>query len=361
MDLPLEIEQLTNLQKLHLDGTQITNLPHSPKWPRLSELFLQDNPRLSELPPLFFDHMPLLQDLNLSSTSIKEPPHSFTFDGAQENLHNLRVCVLGECNKMHATVDGGRSFSGNMLINLEFLGVFYMKNLKSILQGLHSPLCFQRLKSMALHNCPRLTTIFTLDFVNNLDFLEEIVIEDCPKVNTLISHESSKQQERRFLPALRKVSLLYLPQLATISDGLSIGPKLEKIGFYYCPKLKILSTMDLLSDDLKVIKGEAKWWKRLNWSQAGWEQSQVDHLKKIFSPIDEDRDILTHLTTDKDDIVKQDANDAGDNNGEDDDYCDLDDDNVNDIDDDNDDSEDDNDIDDGDDDSENHDEDNDEL
>lgn len=30
----------------------------------------------------------------------------------------------------------------------------------------------------------------------------------------------------------------------------------------------------------------------------------ADHLKKIFSPIDEERDITTQLTTDEDDIVK---------------------------------------------------------
>ncbi|KAI4297417.1 hypothetical protein L6164_037309 [Bauhinia variegata] len=539
--LPPEIGQLNNLENIHLDGTQIAHLPPSPNWPHLTELFLQDNPHLTELPPLFFNHIPLLQDLNLSSTSIKELPHSFSnlmnlrrlylsdcelfrklpqkigvlkclnelyldgtyllhlqkevkelvnlkslalcfygsshdtgrgennmqlsnstvipagvisnlkslyslsiyvnfddkrwhenvqiilpeitgleklsvlklyipkvellglmstciarlhqfefivghqmqqriisrappavasklrqgkkslnyFNGVDipweisvalqkvdtffldrhatikdlsafgfKNLHKLRVCVLGECNQMHTIADGSRSSSLRyMLWNLEFLGVFYMKNLKSIFKGVSSPQSFM-MKSLQLYNCPKLKTIFTLNFVDDLFFLEEVVIEDCPKVSTLISYESSKQQERSFLPNLRKVSLLYLPKLVTISGGLHIGPKLEKIGFYYCPKLKSLSMLELSSNYLKVIKGETRWWKRLNWSQAGWEQNQADHLKKIFSPIDEERDIMTQLTTDEDDTVKNDANDTYDDNGDDDNYDDLDDDDT---------------------------------
>ncbi|KAI4297422.1 hypothetical protein L6164_037314 [Bauhinia variegata] len=449
--LPPDIGQLNNLEKVHLDRTQIAHLPPSPNWPHLTELFLQDNPHLTELSPLFFNHMPLLQDLNLSSTNIKELPHSFSnlmnlrrlylsdcelfrelppkigvlkclnelyLDGTYllhlprevkelanlkslalcfygsshdtgrrennmqlssstiipagvisnlkslyslsiyvnfhdkrwhenvqiilpeitglkklrvlklyipkvellglmstcvarlcqfefivghqmqqriisrappevasklrqgekslnyvngvdipweisvalqkvdtffldrhatikdlsafgfKNLHKLRVCVLGECNKMHTIADGSRSSSlGYILWNLEFLCVFYMKNLKSIFKGVSSPQSFM-MKSLQLYNCPKLKTIFTLDFVDDLFFLEEVVIEDCPKVSTLISHESSKQQERSFLPNLRKVSLLYLPKLVTISGGLHIGRNLEKIGFYYCQSLK---------------------------------------------------------------------------------------------------------------------------
>ncbi|KAI4297414.1 hypothetical protein L6164_037306 [Bauhinia variegata] len=179
-----------------------------------------------------------------------------------QNLHKLRVCVLGECNRMHAIVDGSRSSSlSYMLCTLELLGVFYMKNLKSILKGVSSRPCFIMMKSLQLYNCPKLKTIFTLDLVDNLYVLEEVVIEDCPK----------------------------------------------------------------------VIKGESRWWKRLNWSEAGWEQNQVDHLKKIFSPIDEERDIMTQLTTDEDDIVKNDANDTDDNYGDDDNYDDLDDDDDDDV------------------------------
>ncbi|KAI4297413.1 hypothetical protein L6164_037305 [Bauhinia variegata] len=89
--LPPEIGQLNNLEKVHLDGTQIAHLPPSPNWPHLTELLLQDNPHLTELPPLFVNHMPLLQDRNLSSTSIKELPHSFS------NLLNLRRLYLSDC------------------------------------------------------------------------------------------------------------------------------------------------------------------------------------------------------------------------------------------------------------------------
>ncbi|KAL2343197.1 hypothetical protein Fmac_004482 [Flemingia macrophylla] len=210
-----------------------------------------------------------------------------------KNLYQLQVCILAECNEMETIVDGSYSRDRQALPNLEFLSVFYMKNLRSICEG-HNP-SFFLLKSIALHTCPVLTTIFTLDSLKNMFLLEEIIIEDCPKVTTLISHGSPVQKPVIFLPMLRKISLLYLPELVNIFNGMNVVHNLEKIEFYYCPKLQSLSKCELSSKSLKIIKGENMWWKALKWNVTEWgDASRHKYFDKLFSPINEKADIMTH-------------------------------------------------------------------
>ncbi|XP_027344985.1 disease resistance protein RPS2-like [Abrus precatorius] len=217
-----------------------------------------------------------------------------------KNLHRLQVCLLGECNEMETIVDGSYSYDGYALPNLEFLSVFYMKSLTSIYKGppRMDPSFLHSLKFMALHTCPMLTTIFSLDFLDNLSLLEELIVVDCPKVTTLISYNSIKHVTRVFLPRLRNISLLYLPELVSIFNGLHVGGALEKMGFYYCPKLRSLSKTELSSKCLTIIKGENRWWKSLKWKEAEWGAvGRPNFLDLIFSPINDDTDIMTQLAT----------------------------------------------------------------
>nr|KYP76856.1 Disease resistance protein At4g27190 [Cajanus cajan] len=215
-------------------------------------------------------------------------------DFGLRNLFGLQVCILAECNEMETIVDGGYLHDEHALPNLEFLSIFYMKNLRSICESPeHS---FLHLKSIALHTCPMLTTIFTLESLYNLPLLEEIIIEDCPKVTTLISHDSPEQKTMAFLPRLRMITLLYLPELVNIFNGLHVEQALEKMVFYYCPKLQSLSKWELSSKSLKIIKGENKWWEALKWNVAEWgDAGRPIFLEPIFSPINEEADILTQL------------------------------------------------------------------
>ncbi|KAF7842807.1 protein EDS1L-like [Senna tora] len=216
----------------------------------------------------------------------------------KENLSDLELCILAECNEMHSIVGGEDSQLG-WFNSLKFLTIFYMKNLRSISQEPTTSLSFCRLKFLALHTCPELTSIFTIHFLDDLSNLEELIVEDCPKVYSLISSPSSEPTRAIFLPRLRKLSLLYLPELVSISNGFHIGESLEKIGFYYCPKLGTLSSKELSSRKLKVIKGEIKWWEALKWSEAEWGQGRPHNFNQIFCPIDEEVDVLAQLTSDE--------------------------------------------------------------
>ncbi|XP_029127498.1 disease resistance protein RPS2 isoform X2 [Cajanus cajan] len=210
------------------------------------------------------------------------------------NLSGLQVCILAECNEMETIVHGNNLHDELALPKLQFLSVFYMKNLRSIREG--SSLSFFHLKSIALHTCPMLTTIFTSDSLNTLFFLEEIIVEDCPKVTTLISHDSSEQKSMFHLPKLRRVLLLYLPELVNIFNGLCAEHKLQEMVFYYCPKLQSFSKWELSSKSLKIIKGESIWWETLKWNAAEWEDvggpKFFDHF---FSPINEVSDMMIQL------------------------------------------------------------------
>ncbi|KAK4254476.1 hypothetical protein QN277_009854 [Acacia crassicarpa] len=226
-----------------------------------------------------------------------------------ENIEQLQVCILAECKEMQTIVDGRCSSSSDILPRLLVLNVSYMKNLRSICEGeVHSSHSFGMLKTLALHNCPVLTTVFTLDFVGNLSLLKVLVVKDCLKVSALISCGPSTLKAGTFLPKLRTMTLVHLPELVSISNELHMGqcPSLENIGIYDCPKLERLSKEELSSQNLKVIKGDIEWWGALTWRKAEWSKEEwgIDdrpsNFDTIFSPIDKLADIMSQLVLDDD-------------------------------------------------------------
>ncbi|XP_007037695.2 PREDICTED: disease resistance protein At4g27190 isoform X2 [Theobroma cacao] len=231
-----------------------------------------------------------------------------------ENMKRLKFCLLVDCNKMETIIDGERRYEGNeddlsesdpspvenVLESLEYLIIYYMENLESIWRGPNRYGCMSKLKFLALHTCPQLINIFSHTLLGNFVNLEEFILEDCPLVTSLVSHASVKPMvSDKFLPSLKRLLLLYLPELVSISNGLLIAPKLETIGFYNCPKLKSISKMELSSKTLKIIKGELQWWEDMKWNEAEWG-NRPDYLMRIFSPIDKEKDVMNQLAEDRD-------------------------------------------------------------
>ncbi|THG14118.1 hypothetical protein TEA_028754 [Camellia sinensis var. sinensis] len=224
-----------------------------------------------------------------------------------ENMVELKFCLLVECNELQTIIDG-REFctdgdqtyeSGvdkKLVFNsLEYLGIHCMMNLRSIWEGPIGKGCLSKLKYMALHSCPNLTSIFTRSLLGNLNNLDELIIEDCPQINSLVSQESSCSEPNPFLPNLKKISLLDLPELASISSGLLFAPKLERIIIYACPMLESLSPMELSSNDLKVIKGEIEWWNSLKWLESDWSSGQKDYMANVFVELRRDASLIDQL------------------------------------------------------------------
>ncbi|XP_052477692.1 uncharacterized protein LOC105778412 isoform X1 [Gossypium raimondii] len=207
-----------------------------------------------------------------------------------------KYCLLVDCNKMETIIDGAEVET--VLESLQYLSIHYMKNLRSIWKGPTRSGCMSKLKFLALHTCPKLSYIFSHVLLRNFVNLEEIIVEDCPQVSSLVSHVPALPYLKPFLPSLKRLFLLYLPELVSISNGLSIAPKLERIGFYDCPKLKVLSKTELSSKALKTIKGEKQWWEDIKWNKIDWENGPRN-LMRIFSPINNEKDVTVQLLEDR--------------------------------------------------------------
>ena len=182
-----------------------------------------------------------------------------------ENAMKLEFCVLEECSKIQTLVDGAENHRQEdddgdvhqkiILGSLQYLRLHYMKNLGSIWKGPISKGCLSSPKSLELYACPQLKTIFTLALLENLNRLEELVVENCPIINSLVTHEVPAEDTllKTYLLGLKKISLHYLPKLASISSGLRIAPHLEWMSFYNCPSIEALSNMEASSNNLKVL------------------------------------------------------------------------------------------------------------
>ncbi|KAL6328815.1 hypothetical protein AAG906_003832 [Vitis piasezkii] len=152
------------------------------------------------------------------------------------------------------------------------------------------------LKVLALYSCPQLTTILTIRVLKNVYNLEELLVEDCPEINSILTHEVAAEDLPLLmgcLPNLKKISLHYMPKLVTIFGGILIAPSLEWLSLYDCPNLKSLSHEEVGSNNLKVIIGEADWWSTLRWEKS--ECFQPSKLDSIFFPIERDTDFTTRL------------------------------------------------------------------
>ncbi|KAJ9687647.1 hypothetical protein PVL29_016220 [Vitis rotundifolia] len=237
-------------------------------------------------------------DRHLNATSLSE--------FGIENMKNLKCCVLQECNKIETIVDANIHGEGFVLESLECLNLHYMKSLRSIWKGPHGwgasgSLSF--LKSLALYSCPNLTYIFTVDLVEKLKNLEQLVVEDCPEINNIMLPADQQNRGPRDLPNLKKISLHYLPKLVSIFGIVRISPSLEWLSFYDCPSLKVLFPEEVSNHKLKVIIGEADWWSASKPNKS--EQFQTPNLDAIFVPIERNMDLRTQLAAINDQFQAQ--------------------------------------------------------
>ncbi|OWM84845.1 hypothetical protein CDL15_Pgr027632 [Punica granatum] len=147
-----------------------------------------------------------------------------------ENMQQLKCCIIGECNEIRYLLDGfdfseeesnseivsEYSFAGHILGSLEFLYIYYMKSLRGTFTGPYRK-CFCNLKCLTFRTCPQLAIIFTPELLGDLSNLEELTVEDCDDVTSLVTCEDSTLYENScFLPKLKKMSLHYLPRLVSL-------------------------------------------------------------------------------------------------------------------------------------------------
>ncbi|KAK9019680.1 hypothetical protein V6N11_054191 [Hibiscus sabdariffa] len=80
------------------------------------------------------------------------------------NMQKLKFCLLVERNKMETIIDGDEVdpvSAETSFESLEYLSIYYMKNLRSIWNGPTLSGYMSKLKMLALHTCPKLSNIFS--------------------------------------------------------------------------------------------------------------------------------------------------------------------------------------------------------
>ncbi|XP_074325896.1 disease resistance protein At4g27190-like [Apium graveolens] len=215
-------------------------------------------------------------------------------------LNELKFCLLVDCNEMETVFDESDysdevANKGDNLHSLEYLAIHYLEKLEVICKGPGAACCLRSLKVLVLHTCPSLITIFTPVLVEDLVNLEEIIVEDCPKIQTLVTADKNQSISKEILPKLKKLSLLYLPELVSISGDFSIGPELKTIVIYDCPMLKRLPSVELLGKAVIEVKGESEWWKALEWNESERSSGQPYYLPVSFDELDTTADLLEEL------------------------------------------------------------------
>nr|XP_043625173.1 uncharacterized protein LOC122596627 isoform X2 [Erigeron canadensis] len=216
------------------------------------------------------------------------------------DTRRLKYCLLMECNELQTLVDHGDLYihensstshsEDEILGSLEFLSIHFMKKLQRISKGRIGRNSLSCLRILALHTCPKLTSIFTGCLLGNMQSLTELIVEDCPEVKCLVDlGEVNPWSNGPFLVSLRKVSLIDLPELVSISDGVSIAPQLDTLLIFNCMKLNYLSDMEI-SSGTKVIKGEIEWWDALKHGKLSWQN--------VFVPLKRDGGLMDQLAED---------------------------------------------------------------
>ncbi|XP_059655086.1 disease resistance protein At4g27190-like isoform X2 [Cornus florida] len=153
------------------------------------------------------------------------------------NMEELKFCILSECPNILAVIDCEEN-SESALQNLEHLSIHYLWNLKSISKRALPPGYFNGLKFLSVHSCPKLEFILEKSMLPCLSNLEELVVEDCASLRKIIeAEEKTENDDFVILPSLRDLSLLYLPQLVSIWNGIRLLSK-NKPTIHHCPNLK---------------------------------------------------------------------------------------------------------------------------
>ncbi|CAL5378044.1 unnamed protein product [Camellia sinensis] len=223
-------------------------------------------------------------------------------DFGNENMENLRVCLLVECNELQTIIDGDYKYPLGVdyvyrkpvFIYLKYLGIHYMWNLQSIWKGPIDKGCLSNLRVLALHTCPNLATVFTPNLLGNLRRLEELIVEDCCKIKSLVSQESLDLKHGYVLQSLKSISLLDLPELVSISDVTSISPKLKSLIVYNCPKLETLYVNKTPAIKYLKIKGEKEWWESLKWHESESSSS----IRPTYEELGRGEDLMHELARD---------------------------------------------------------------
>ncbi|KAL3509465.1 hypothetical protein ACH5RR_028866 [Cinchona calisaya] len=194
----------------------------------------------------------------VACSGITHLPEFITFASS-----HLQSCKLRYCDDMEWIITSGWS----TFPNLECLQIDGLSKLNNLCKGIPEEGTLANLLVLRVHACNGLRTFLSIVLVKNLKNLEEIVIEDCKRVEEIIGDGTGNEEWTVILPRLCKLRLSSLPKLISIYSEVMICDSLSTIEVLECPELKTLPFfMEIrvaLIHSLKQIKGSRKWCEEL--------------------------------------------------------------------------------------------------
>ncbi|TVU15241.1 hypothetical protein EJB05_38751, partial [Eragrostis curvula] len=258
--------------RISIMSNDIKELSFSPKCKNLTTLLIQNNPNLNKLSWGFFKFMPSLKVLDLSHTAITSLPECETLVALQHlNLSHTNITILPErlwllkelrhldlsvtvaledtlnnCSKLlklkvlnlfrsHYGIRDVNDLNLDSLKALQFLGITIYS--EDVLKKLNktNPLA-KSTHRLNLKYCGEMRSMKISD-LNHMVHLEELYIESCYDLNTLVSDAELTTSYLQFL------TLSVLPSLETVI----VAPMphrfrcIRKLVIMQCPKLQSIS------------------------------------------------------------------------------------------------------------------------
>ncbi|XP_027063745.1 probable disease resistance protein At1g61300 isoform X1 [Coffea arabica] len=197
----------------------------------------------------------------LACSGINHLPTSISFASSQ-----LQICKLQHCDDMEWIITSGWS----TFPTLESLEIEGLGKLHTFCMGIPQEGTLANLKVLHVTQCNDLKTVLSFELVQNLKSLEEIVIENCERIEEIIGDERGGEDVTQvdnaeiILPRLQKLKLSSLPRLTSICwNRVMICDSLSIIEVHKCPELTALpffvEIRQPLIQSLKQIKGSRRW------------------------------------------------------------------------------------------------------
>ncbi|KAI3768928.1 hypothetical protein L6452_00024 [Arctium lappa] len=191
------------------------------------------------------------------------------------SLSSLISLTISNCDDITCLINK-ESSSHEMFPNLRHLVLDHLKNLVTTVESiLPRGKCLSNLKTIHVLDCPMLGGAISYAMLRHVGKLEEIKVSGCKNMCRIIESGG----HAKTLPVLRVIELSNMVNLATICDGTSVCPVLQRIEVSGCLGLKKLPLSISNARSLKEIIGDIEWWNNLTWENDDVKNFFGQHFK----------------------------------------------------------------------------------
>ncbi|XP_054777260.1 disease resistance protein RPS2-like [Prosopis cineraria] len=304
MKLSPKIGKLKKLEKLDLDGTQITHMPKEmQELTNLQSLFIcfyeyrgKKNKRYTQSTIIPSEVISKLKGLNHLSIDVNPDDEQW-----YENVRDILPEILGLGHLLTLSLYIPHlellKFIPDSVFEVDFRFIVgrHMQRIISstpstceakfkesgcslkFVNGDGVPYEIKRLvghsKALFLERHKTIQNLSEFKMMN-LEQLRVFILAECREMQTVVDARQSNSGDDTFSHLLY-LHVSHMRSLRSIWEGPTpprsfFGLNLEKMAIYDCPKLQSLSKKELSSQNLKLIKGETKWCDALQWSKEEW-------------------------------------------------------------------------------------------